>query len=112
MSEQVTVVPAGVNSDGNPVTGDPLTLAATEIAPGNALVRFGSGGDLTDVEFTVYLPLRTQSQGSWVDTATLIADGDHITVRGRTCVASVQVWRSGGRGGVCVLARSRTGKAA
>lgn len=112
MSETVTVTPMGMDANGDPVIGDPVVLSAWEITPGNGLVSFGSGGDLTDVEFTVYLPLRVQSGGSWVDTATLIDDGDELTVRGRNCVATVQVWRSGGRGGVAVLARSRSGKAA
>lgn len=112
MTEQVTITPVGIDANGDPVSGDSLILPAMEIAPGNATVSFSAGGDLTDVEFTVYLPARVQSEGSWVDTSTLIRDGDHIAVRGRICVAAVQVWRSAGRGGLAVLARSRTGKAA
>lgn len=117
MSETVTVTPmAGNDSDGDPVTpGEQVTLTPLEIAPGNMAIKYGKGGDLTDVEFTVFLPLRVSTAAGWVDTDTLISDGNEITVRGRRCVALVEVWRSqrgSGRGGVVVLARSRTGKAA
>lgn len=117
MSETVTVVPAGgIDSDGNPADpGEALTLAPLEIAPGNALMRYGAGGDLTDVEFTVYLPLRVRTDPTtWTETAELVRNGDEIVVRGRRCTAWVSVWRAqrGGRGGVAVLARSRSGKAA
>lgn len=116
MSETVTVTPAGgIDSNGDPAaTGTPVTLTPLEIAPGNMLVRYGAGGDLTDVEFTVYLPLRIQDGGTWTEVSTLVATGDQIEVRGRRCIAFVQVWKSqrGNRGGVAVLARSKTGKAA
>lgn len=118
MTETVTVTPAAgqLDTDGDPVSGgDDIELTPLEIAPGNALYRFGAGGDLTDIEFTVYLPLRSRTDlNTWVDTDTLIATGDRITVRGRTCTAMVQVWKSqrgGVHGGVTVLARSLTGKA-
>lgn len=116
MTETVTVTPdGGINSDGDPVTdGTTITLTPLEVAPGNLLLRYGTGGDLTDVEFTIYLPLRINISGTWTDTDTLIRTGDRIEVRGRTCTAFVQVWKSqrGNRGGVAVLARSKTGKAA
>lgn len=116
MTEVVTVTPAGgIDSDGNPATpGTPVTLTPLEIAPGNLMVRYGQGGDLTDVEFTVYLPLRVLGEDGWIDTDSLITNGDVITVRGRDCTAMVQVWKSqrGARGGIVVLARSKTGKAA
>lgn len=114
MTETVTVTPAsGVDSDGNPAAaGDPVTLTALEVAPGNQLVRYGAGGDLTGVEFTVYLPLRVQYEGAWTPIEDLVRTGDEITVRGRRCIALVSVWRSRGRGGAAVLARSATGKAA
>lgn len=117
MSETVTITPlSGNDSDGDPITpGEPITLTPREIAPGNMLIRYGAGGDLTDIEFTVYLDLRSPTAEGWVDTETLVRTGDEITVRGRDCLALVQVWRSqrgGDRGGVTVLAQSRTGKAA
>lgn len=116
MSETVTITPTvGNDSDGDPVApGAPITITPLKVAPGNMLVKYGKGGDLTDVEFTVYLPLRVRTD---IDTLTpvdeVIHDGDEIVVRGRTCVALVEVWRPGGyRGGAAVLARSRSGKAA
>lgn len=116
MTETVTVTPAGgIDSNGDPqATGTPITLTPLEVAPGNLLLRYGAGGDLTDVEFTVYLPLRILIDGTWTEMDTLIATGDQIEVRGRRCIAFVQVWKSqrGNRGGVAVLARSKTGKAA
>lgn len=118
MTETITVTPARViGADGDPTgDGEPVTLTPLEIAPGNLLVRYGVGGEFTDVEFTVYLPLRVRSEeNTWVDTETLIATGDDVVVRGRRCVAMVQVWRSqrgGGRGGLAVLCRSKLGKAA
>lgn len=117
MTETVTVTPiVGNDSDGDPsAAGTPIELRPLEIAPGNMLIRYGQGGDLTDVAFTVYLPLKTWNGSAWVDSESLVSDGDEIVVRGRRCTALVQVWRSGRggqRGGLAVLARSRTGKAA
>lgn len=117
MTETVTVIQlSGNDSDGDPVEpGEPLTVTPLEIAPGNMLIRYGTGGDLTDVEFTVYLPLRVPGASGYVDTDTVVRTGDEIEVRGRRCTALVQTWRSqrgGDRGGVAVLARSRSGKAA
>jgi hypothetical protein len=116
VTETVTVTPAaGIDSDGNPAnTGDPVVLTPLEVAPGNLLVRHGVGGDLTGVEFTVYLPLRVRFEGAWTSTEDLVRTGDDILVRGKQCTALVSVWRTqhGGRGGVAVLARSATGKAA
>lgn len=115
MKETVTITPTAGNDDnGDPVAPDePITLTPLEIAPGNMVRRYGKGGDLTDVEFTVYFPLRIRTD---VDTMTpvdeVIHDGDLITVRGRTCSVLLEVWRSGGYwGGAAVLARSRSGKA-
>jgi hypothetical protein len=116
MKETVTVTPTvGNDSDGDPVAqGEPIVLTPMEIAPGNMLRKYGKGGDLTDVEFTVYVPLRIRTA---IDTLTpvdeVIHDGDEITVRGRTCSVLLEVWRTGGyRGGAAILARSRSGKAA
>ena len=117
MTETVTVTQlSGNDSDGDPVeASEEITLTPLEIAPGNMLIKYGTGGDLTDVEFTLYLPLRTATDEGYVDTDTLVRTGDDIEVRGRTCVALVSTWRSqrgGDRGGVTVLAQARTGKAA
>lgn len=116
MKETVTVTPTvGNDSDGDPVAqGAPITLTPTEIAPGNMLRKYGKSGDLTDVEFTVYLPLRIRTAvDTYLPVDEVIHDGDEITVRGRVCVVLLEVWRTGGyRGGAAVLARSRSGKAA
>lgn len=117
MIETVTVTPqSDHNSDGDPVApGDPIQLRALEIAPGNLLINYGMGGDLVDVQFTVFLPLRSRTDiDTWTATETLVKTGDLITVRDKPCVALVQVWKAsrGNRGGIAVLARSRTGKAA
>jgi hypothetical protein len=81
MTETISVLGAiGNDTDGDPITvDDPVTLTPLEIAPGNALMRFGKGGDLTDVEFTVYFPLRVRTGADeWSEVDTLIHDGDEI----------------------------------
>lgn len=107
MSETVTVTPLFSNDDdGNPVPpGTPVVLTPIAIAPGNTTRQFGEGGDLDAAEFTVYLSLADESK---------IADDYGIHVRGKDCFARVQVWRSPrtSRGGVVVLCKSATGKAA
>jgi hypothetical protein len=117
VTETVTVTQlVGNDSDGDPIAAEePITLTPLEIAPGNMMIKYGTGGDLTDVEFTVYLPLRVNTGEGYTDTDTVVRTGDDIEVRGRRCTAMVSVWRSqrgGDRGGVAVLARSRSGKAA
>jgi hypothetical protein len=118
VTETVTVNSmVGNDSDGDPIaSAGSITLSPLEIAPGNMLQKYGTGGDLTDVEFTVYLPLRVRTNiDTWTETADVIKDGDEIVVRGKTCTALVELWqagRGGSRGGVAVLARSRTGKKA
>lgn len=104
MIETVTVTPTGggLDSDGNPTTtGSPVVLPTIAVAPGNTLLSLGIGGDLDDVEFTVYMSL-----------GSAVSDDDQITVRGKACRARVQEWRSPrtNRGGLAVLARSVTGK--
>jgi hypothetical protein len=118
VTETVTIT----STSGNDSNGDPIaqiqsiTLTPLEIAPGNMLRKYGTGGDLTDVEFTVYFPLRVRvGQNDYTDTANVVMNGDEIVVRGKTCTALVELWQSsrgGMRGGVAVLARSRTGKKA
>jgi len=104
MAETVTVSPAagGFDRYGNPITpGTPVVLPTLAVAPGNTQLQAGEGGDLDDVQFTVYLDLDSPIQ-----------DDDAITVRGKQCLARVQEWRSPwtGRGGLVVFARSTTGK--
>ncbi|MCV7205303.1 hypothetical protein H7J71_25185 [Mycolicibacterium peregrinum] len=106
-AETVTVTPLfGNDDDGNPVpAGTPVVLTPIAIAPGNTTRQFGEGGDLDAAEFTVFLKLADEAK---------IADDYQIEVRGKTCLARVRVWRSPrtGRGGIEVLCRSATGKAA
>ena len=115
MKETVTVIPT-VDHDrhGNPVPqGPPLVVTPLEIAPGNATMRPGQGGDLTDVEFTIYLPRRIHNGSGFSETETLVKNGYEIRVRDRSCIAMIQVWKSqqsASRGGVVVLARSKSGK--
>lgn len=118
MAEIVTITPRfGNDTNGNPIPdGTPFPLTPLEIAPGNTVLQHGAGGDLDDVEFTVFFPLmvfRTALAGHEPVEA-LIEDGYGIRVRDRDCAARVQVWRSqrSGRGGVVVLARSVSGKGA
>jgi hypothetical protein len=114
--ETVVVVPTvGNDADADPVAqGAPLVLTPWEVEPGNTAMKYGQGGDLTDIEFTVYFGLRTLSGGGYEDTASLVKDGDEIHIRGRRCTAMVQIWTSqrSRLGGVVVLARSRSGKSA
>jgi hypothetical protein len=124
VSETVTVTAAvELDGDGNPIVvdpvPDPVVLTPLEVAPGNTLLAYGIGGDLDDVEFTVYLPLRVRrlvdTEWLWLDVTTLVDDDSLVEVRGRTCRARVQVWksqRSATRGGIAVLCRSTTGKSA
>jgi hypothetical protein len=123
VTETVTVTPqVKYDTDGNPVPGsaDPVELTPLEVAPGNTLLSFGIGGELDDVEFTVYLPLRVRTgmdgtAALYQDTTDLVADDCAINVRGRDCRARIQLWksqRSATKGGLAVLCRSATGKAA
>ena len=116
MAETVTVTPGvGWDSDANPTTpGTPVVLTPWAVAPGNTLLVYGVGGDVDDVEFTVYLPLRTRVETSpglfaYAATQSLIPDESRINVRGRDCVARPQVWELRGRGGLAVLCQSKTG---
>lgn len=117
MTETVTVTPpVELDTSMNPIAGggDPVVLTPLEVAPGNTVLQYGVGGDLDDVEFTVYLALRTKVEGEWVATETLVPDNSRVEVRGRDCVARVSVWRSQrnpARGGIAVLCRSSSGKA-
>lgn len=116
MTELVTITPlGGGDSDGNPrPAGTPFQLAALEVAPGNTLLRYGIGGDLDTVEFTVFLPLRVRAQVGpnwiWQSVETKLTKSFAVDVRGRRCTGRAQVWNSGGQGGIAVLCLSATGK--
>ena len=111
MTETVTVTKVGKDPNGDPlVPGDPIVLTPLEVAPGARQLQYNTGGDLANIEYTVYFPLRVQYAGDWVDIETLIGDGDDIEIRGRRCTAMVKVWRSHSLGGAEVLARSKSGK--
>lgn len=121
MSETITVAPpVKYDTDSKRIVDntDPIELVPLEVEPGNSVLKYGIGGDLDDVEFTVYLPLKQRRQVDdefvWVDTTTLVVDDSVIVVRGRTCRARVHVWKSqrSRRGGIAVLCQSATGKAA
>lgn len=114
MSELVTITPiAGFDSNGDPLSnGAPFMLPVLEVAPGNTLQRFGVGGDLDVVDFTVFLPLRVRVADAFVATAAALTEDFWIEVRDRKCRGRLQEWNSGGRGGVAVLAHSATGKSA
>ncbi|MCV7358483.1 hypothetical protein [Mycolicibacterium fluoranthenivorans] len=115
MSELVTITPqAEPNTDGDPQpAGAPFDVMAMEIAPGNTVRRFGVGGDLDSVEFTVFLPLRRRIPDTQDYQATVeaLTDNFRILVRDRDCAGRAQVWDAGGRGGVVVLCHSARGKA-
>ncbi|HUY02392.1 MAG TPA: hypothetical protein VMV33_03840 [Rhodocyclaceae bacterium] len=107
MTEKVTIFPVVGNDDnGDPLPeGAPIVVTPLEVAPGNAVLKYGVGGDLQNIEFTVFLELRHESN---------IKTGDEMLVRGRRCVAAVQIWRSQqspNQGGIAVLATSASGKA-
>lgn len=114
MSETVTVTPqSGTNSDGDPMpAGTPFDVVAMEIAPGNTLLRYGIGGDLDNVDFTAYLPLRVKTavDADYQTTVSALTDDFRILVRGRDCLGRVQEWNSSGQGGVVVLCHSARGK--
>ena len=103
MAETVTVIAGsgGYDSDGNPLpAGAPVEIRTLGVAPGNTMLKLGVGGDLDDVQYTVYMPL-----GSPVN------NDDTIMVRGKACRARVSEWVSPwtARGGMAVLARAVTG---
>ena len=121
MTELVTITPiGGRDSNGDPTEdGEPFDVTAIDVAPGNTMLRYGIGGDLDTVDFTVYLPLKrrvgldTVAPPQRMVIALTGEDGAGefgITVRGKQCRGRVQEWVSGGRGAVVVLAHSGTGR--
>ena len=110
MTEAVTITPqAGFDDNDDPLPASaPITLQA-RVAPGNMTVQFGADGNLDQVDFTVYLPLKVQRFGRWVATSGLLTDNFTITIRGQACTGRAQVWDENGRGGIVVLATADTG---
>lgn len=110
MTETVTITPqGGFDANNDPVAdATPFTVTGY-VAPGNTTLKPGAEGDLDQVEFTVYLPLKIKRSYRWVRTATALTDNFHITVRGQTCLGRAQEWDQCGRGGVVVLATADTG---
>lgn len=105
VGETVTVTPqSGFNDDGDPIaSGQPVTLEAILVTPGNTSSRVNDQGELDSVEFTVYLPFGSP-----------ISDDDLIVVREKPCWARVQEWRDPWPGAVSldclvVLCKAVTG---
>ncbi|MGA5542704.1 hypothetical protein ACPCIR_12700 [Mycobacterium sp. NPDC051198] len=115
MSETVTVTPQfGMDDHDNPLpSGAPVVLTPNYIAPGNTTLE---ASEQDTAEFTVYFGFTTYrpDTDTTVTTTDFIADDYSIRVRGRDCLARVRVWQAPrtGHGGVEVLCRSVTGKAA
>ena len=110
MTETVTITPqAGVDDNSDPLpAATPFTMTGF-VAPGNTTTTPGNDGNLDEVTFTVYLPLKIKRSYQWVRTATAMTDNFTITVRGQACVGRAQEWNQCGRGGVVVLATADTG---
>ena len=110
MTETVTITPqAGVDANDDPLPAAAAFSVAGYVAPGNTTVRFGVDGDLDQVQFTVYLPLKIKLRGAWARTTTALTDNFTITVRDQVCVGRAQEWDQCGRGGVVILASANTG---
>lgn len=113
MPEIVTITPGGGrDAKGDPIApGDPFELIALEVAPGNTVLQYGVGGDLSKVEFTVFLPLRTRGPDpdfGYVSTMDRLAGETFgIEVRNRVCRGRAQLWDPAG---IVVLAHSATGR--
>lgn len=110
MTETVTITPqAGVDDNSDPLpAAAPFTMTGF-VAPGNTTTTPGNDGNLDEVTFTVYLPLKIKRSYQWVRTTTAMTDNFTITVRGQVCVGRAQEWDQCGRGGVVVLATADTG---
>lgn len=100
--EQVTITPTGGRDDsGQPLPdGAPFTVMARGVKPGNTTRMMGDDGVLLSADFTVSFDLDTP-----------IADGDRVTVRGRTgyAMVTVDLEASPDASEKIVLVRARTG---
>lgn len=113
MTETVTITPqAGVDDNSDPLPAEAPFTVTGYVAPGNTTKTPGNEGNLDEVAFTVYLPLKIKRRSSWVRTTTALTDNFTITVRGQVCVGRAQEWDQCGRGGVVVLATADTGTSA
>lgn len=110
MTETVTMRRrAGNDRRGNPrPAGAAFDVAALEVAPGNTLLRFGIGTNMSSIEHTAYLPLSCERQ--LLDGDGVLIDDWDLTLRGKQYRGRPQVWKSGGRGVVAVLAQSIAGE--
>lgn len=110
MTEQVTITPqAGLDANDDPLpAATPFTVAGL-VAPGDSTTRPGADGDLDQIAFTVYLPLKIKGTTGWTRTTTALTDNFTVTVRGQVCVGRAKEWDVNGRGGVVVLATADTG---
>lgn len=79
--EAVTITPRfGRDDSGTPrADGDPVTVFARGINPGNTTLTYGVSGAVDEVDFTIAL-----------DPDVVIKNGDAVTVRGRTGHARVE----------------------
>ena len=110
MTETVTITPqAGVDDNDDPLPAASAFSVVGYVAPGNSTVRYGADGDLDQVQFTVYLPLKIKLRGAWARTMTALTDNFTITVRDQICTGRAQEWDQCGRGGVVILASANTG---
>lgn len=110
MTETVTITPqAGFDANDDPLPASTPFQVSGRVAPGDTTMSPGAEGDLDQVEFTVYLPLKIKLNGGWTYTSTALTDNFRITVRGQVCLGRAQEWNLHGRGGVVVLATADTG---
>ena len=109
-TEPVTITPqSGLDEHDDPLpAGTPFTVNAL-VAPGNTTLRPGADAELDQADYTLYMPLRVEVGGKWVQTAIVLTEEFTVTVRGRVCVGRVKDWDLSGRGGLEVLASSKTG---
>jgi len=79
--EQTVITPKfGRDDSGQPLPdGDPVTVFARGVDPGNTVKTYGVSGELDEAEFTIAYDLGTP-----------VKDGDVITVRGRRGYARVR----------------------
>jgi len=110
VTEAVIITPqVGLDDNDDPLPGGtPVTLQAL-VAPGNTTVQPGADGDLDQIDFTVYLPLKVNRSSRWVPTSELLTDNFTITVRGTVCTGRAKLWDEHGRGGIEILATADTG---
>jgi len=110
VSEILTITPqAGLDANDDPLPAStPFTLRGL-VAPTNTTVQPGADGNLDEVDFTIYLPLKIKQPSGWTRTSALLTNNFTVTVRGQVCIGRAREWDEGGRGGVEVLATAKAG---